>query len=113
MDEPTQSPDARARAKKPKEPVKERAEEITQEQGVTNMAEPNQSFDARRMAREQESRIAAASAVGLNATKPLFQYHTSMLRLWADNVELMVRNYESGVEAFTTAIEQQIQQRAA
>jgi hypothetical protein len=71
------------------------------------MADANQSFDARRVAREQESRIAAAAAVGLNAAKPLFQYQTSILRLWADNFEMVARNYENGVEAFTNAIEQQ------
>jgi hypothetical protein len=71
------------------------------------MAETNQSLDARRMARDQESRIAAAAAVGLNAAKPLFQYQTSILRLWADNFEMVARNYENGVEAFTNAIEQQ------
>jgi hypothetical protein len=71
------------------------------------MADANQSMDARRIAREQESRIAAAAAVGLNAAKPLFQYQTSMLRLMADNFELLARNYERGVEAFTGAVEQQ------
>jgi hypothetical protein len=30
------------------------------------MAEANQSFDARRMAREQESRMAATASMGLN-----------------------------------------------
>ncbi len=66
-----------------------------------------QSFDARRLARDQEGRLAAAAAVGLNATKPLFQYQTSMLRLWADNCELIARNYERGLEALSTAVEQQ------
>jgi hypothetical protein len=59
------------------------------------------------MARDQESRIAAAASVGLNAAKPLFQYQTSMLRLLADNFELIARNYEHGMEAFTNAVEQQ------
>ena len=71
------------------------------------MADANQSLDARRMARDQESRIAAAASVGLNAAKPLFQYQTSMLRLLADNFELIARNYEHGIEAFTNAVEQQ------
>ena len=62
---------------------------------------------ARRIARDQESRIAAAAAVGLNAARPLFQYQTSMLRLMADNFELIARNYEQGIEAFSNAIEQQ------
>jgi len=66
----------------------------------------NQSLDARRIARDQESRLAAAAVVGLNATKPLLEYQTSMLRLWADNCELIARNYEKSLEAFTAAIEQ-------
>jgi hypothetical protein len=72
----------------------------------SNMTDPNQSLDARRIARDQESRLAAAAVVGLNATKPLLQYQTSMLRLWADNCELIARNYEKSLEAFTAAIEQ-------
>jgi hypothetical protein len=75
------------------------------QKGVNSMA--NQSLDARRIAREQESRIAAAASVGLNAAKPMFQFQTSVLRLWADNFEMLARNCEHGVEAFTTAIEQQ------
>ncbi len=67
----------------------------------------DQSMDARRIARDQESRIAAAAAVGLNAARPLFDYQTSMLRLMADNFELIARNYEQGIEAFSNAIEQQ------
>ena len=70
----------------------------------------DQSLDARRIARDQESRIAAAAAVGLNAAKPLFQYQTSMMRLMADNFELMARNYERGIEAFATAVEEQHEQ---
>jgi hypothetical protein len=31
----------------------------------------------------------------------------SILRLWADNFELAARNYEKGLEAFSTVIEQQ------
>ena len=58
-----------------------------------------ESLDARR--------IAAAASVGFNAAKPLFQYQTAILRLWADNFEMLARHYENGVEAFTTAIEQQ------
>jgi hypothetical protein len=67
----------------------------------------DQSMDARRIAREQESRITAAAAVGFNAAKPLFQYQTSILRLVADNFELLARNYERGVEALGTAVEEQ------
>lgn len=72
----------------------------------------DQSLDPRRIAREQENRISAATAIGLHAVKPLFQYQTSMLRLWADNVEMIVRNYEQGVERLSSAIEEQSQRAA-
>ena len=51
----------------------------------------NQNLDARRIARDQEGRIAAAAVVGLHAAKPLFQYQASILRLWADNFEMVAR----------------------
>src|SRR5262249_5869275 len=52
----------------------------------TEMAD--QGLDARRIAREQESRIASASAYCMNAAKPMIQCQASMLRLWADNMEM-------------------------
>lgn len=72
----------------------------------------DQTLDARRIAREQENRIAAVSAVGLNAVKPLMQYQVSVLRLWADNVEMFVRNYEKGLETFSAVVEEQWQRAA-
>jgi hypothetical protein len=54
------------------------------------MAEPNQrpeasqSFDAGRMAREQERRMAASASIGLNVAQPFIEFQTSMLRLLAD-----------------------------
>jgi hypothetical protein len=71
------------------------------------MTDANQSLDMRRIARDQESRIAATASMGLNAAKPFVQFQTSILRLWADNFELAARNYEKGLEAFSTVIEQQ------
>jgi hypothetical protein len=66
-----------------------------------------QSMDARRMAQDQQSRIAAALVLGMNAGRPFFQYQPSMLRLMADYFELMARNYERGIEVFTGAVGQQ------
>ena len=60
----------------------------------------DQSMDAPRMARDQESRIAAAAAVGLNAAKPLFQYQTSILRLWAHNFEMVARTMSRASKHF-------------
>ena len=58
------------------------------------MAEANQSFDARRMAREQESRMAATASMGLNVAQPFVQFQTSMLRVFAENIEQAARSYE-------------------
>jgi hypothetical protein len=69
-----------------------------------------QSFDTRGMTRDQASRIASATAIGLNAVKPILQFQVSLLRLWADNIETSARNYETGLAA---EIEQQGQQRRA
>jgi hypothetical protein len=61
----------------------------------------------RHESKRPQRRIAAAASVDFNAAKPLFEYQTSMLRLLADNFELLARNYEKGLEAFSSAIEQQ------
>src|SRR5690242_10758582 len=76
----------------------------------TDMAD--QSLDMRRIAREQEDRIAAATAVGLNAVKPMIQFQASMVRLWADNIETFARNYERGLETFSSAVEEQAKRAA-
>jgi hypothetical protein len=70
-----------------------------------NMADA--SLEVRRIAREQESRIAASAAIGLNAAKPFVQFQTSMLRIWAENLELAARNYETGLDALGMTIEEQ------
>jgi hypothetical protein len=67
-----------------------------------------QTVDARRMARDQESRMAAAALVGLHAIK----YQASFLRMWADNAELFARNYERDLETFSSVVEEQ-RKRAA
>ena len=47
--------------------------------------------------------IATAPIVGLNATKSILEYQASVLKLWAENCDLMARNYEKGLEAFRFA----------
>jgi hypothetical protein len=67
-----------------------------------------QSFDTRRMTRDQERRVAAATAIGLNAVRPILQFQVALLRLWADNIEKFAQKEPSG------EIEQEEkQQRAA
>jgi hypothetical protein len=78
-----------------------------------------QSFDTPRMTRDQQRRVAAAIAIGLNALKPMVQFQVSLLRLWADNIEMLARNCEKELETFSfkaeqqEEVEQQGQQRAA
>ena len=67
-----------------------------------------QSFDTRRMVRDQERRVSAATAIGLNTVRTLLQFQVSLLRLWADNIEKFAQKEPSG------EIEQEEkQQRAA
>jgi hypothetical protein len=81
-----------------------------QEAEEPTMADPNQSLDSRRIAREQEARLAASSLIGLNAAKPFIQFHASMLRVISETCEIMANNYEKGLEAFGAAIEQRSRQ---
>ena len=67
----------------------------------------DKTSDANRFAREQQSRITAATAMGLDALKPIIQFQASMLRLWADNMERLAGHYEKGLEKTATAVEEQ------
>ena len=67
----------------------------------------DQSLDARRIAKEQEGRMAASASIGLNAVKPFVQFQTSMMRVLAENIEQAARNYERNFEAFSNTIAQQ------
>jgi hypothetical protein len=79
------------------------------------MAERN--FETPRMTRDQQRRIAAATAIGLNAVRPMMQFQVSLLRLWANNIEMLARNCEKELETSTFEAERQVaqqgQQRAA
>jgi hypothetical protein len=73
-------------------------------------------IDARGIGREQQQqrRITAATAMGLNVLKPIMHAQVSMLRMWADSIERFVGNYEKGVEeTATTVAEQSDKDRAA
>ena len=62
------------------------------------MSGGNESLDPRGMI--------IASFAGSNPMNVFLRYQASMFRLWADNCELMARNYEKGLEAFNSASEQ-------
>jgi hypothetical protein len=46
-----------------------------------------QTFETHRTARDQKRRVAASTAIGLNAVRPILQFQVSLLRLWADRIE--------------------------
>ena len=64
-------------------------------------ANPN-SFE-----RDPQRRITAATAIGMNALKPIMHFQVSMLRMWADSIERFAGNYEKGLEETATAVEEQ------
>lgn len=61
--------------------------------------------NADRFARDPERRVAAATAIGMNALKPMMQFQISMLRMWADSIERLAGNYEKRLEETATAAE--------
>ena len=67
----------------------------------------DKTFNANRFARDQQGRIAAATAIGMNALKPIRHLQVSMLRMWADSIERFAGNYEKGVEETATAVKEQ------
>lgn len=62
---------------------------------------------ANRIARDPQGRITAATAIGMNALKPIMHFQVSMLRMWADTLERFAGNYEKGLEETATAVEEQ------
>ena len=60
-----------------------------------------------RLARDTQRRTTAATAIGMNALKPIMHFQVSMLRMWADSIERFAGNYEKGFEETSTAVEEQ------
>lgn len=67
----------------------------------------DKSANSNRFALEPQRRIAAATAIGMNALKPIMHFQVSMLRMWADSIERFAGNYEKGLEETATAVEEQ------
>jgi hypothetical protein len=61
---------------------------------------------ANRFARDPQRRITAATAIGMNALKPIVHFQVSMLRMWADSIERFAGNYEKGLEETATTFEE-------
>jgi hypothetical protein len=68
--------------------------------------------NANRFARDPQRRVTAATAIGMNALKPVMHFQVSMLRMWADSIERFAGNYEKGLEETATIEEQSDKERA-
>jgi hypothetical protein len=64
-------------------------------------------FNANRFARDPQRGITAATAIGMNALKPIMHFQVSMLRMWADGIERFAGNYEKGLEETAAVVEEQ------
>ena len=67
----------------------------------------DQIHDANRFAHDQQRRINAATAIGLNALKPIMHLQVSILRMWADNIERFAGNYGTASEKTASTVEEQ------
>ena len=67
----------------------------------------DKTSNANRFTRDPQGRITAATAIGMNALKPIMHFQVSMLRMWADSIERFAGNYEKGVEETATTVEEQ------
>ena len=67
----------------------------------------DKSSNSDRLARDTQRRTTAATAIGMNALKPIMHFQVSMLRMWADSIERFAGNYEKGFEETATAVEEQ------
>ena len=67
----------------------------------------DKTSNANRFARDPQGPITAATAIGMNALKPVMHFQVSMLRMWADSIERFAGNYEMGLEETATAVEEQ------
>ncbi|WOH65488.1 hypothetical protein [Bradyrhizobium sp. BWA-3-5] len=71
------------------------------------------SANVNRAAHDAQSRI-MATAIGMDALRPIMHLQVSMLRLWADSIERLAGNYEKALdETATITDEKSGKQRAA
>ena len=74
----------------------------------------DRTSNADRFTRDPQRRITSATAIGINALKPIMHFQVSMLRMWADSIERFAGNYEKGLEETATSVgEQSDKERAA
>lgn len=69
--------------------------------------------NAERSARGPQTRIAAATAIGMSALEPIMHLQVSMLRMWANSLERFAGNYGRGLEETATTVEEQLDKERA
>ena len=69
--------------------------------------------NANHFARDPQRRVTAATAIGMNAFKPIMHFQVSMLRMWADSIERFADKYEKGLEETATTVEEQLDKERA
>ena len=69
------------------------------------MADKTSNTD--RFTRDPQRGITSATAIGINALKPIMHFQVSMLRIWADSIERFAGNYQKGLEETATIVEEQ------
>ncbi len=57
--------------------------------------------------------ISTAAAIGMNGLKPIMRFQVAMLRIWADSIERLARNYEKGLEEGAATVEEQLDKERA
>jgi hypothetical protein len=66
----------------------------------------DKKFEANPLAQEPRRRIAAATAIGMDALKPIIRFQVSMLRMWAESLERLAGNYEKGADETAAAVKE-------
>ncbi|MCW1994210.1 putative ATP-grasp superfamily ATP-dependent carboligase [Bradyrhizobium diazoefficiens] len=73
----------------------------------------DKTVTANHLASDPQRRIAAATAIGMNALMPMIHFQVSMLRMWADSIEKLAGNYEKKLEETATTVEEQLDKERA
>jgi len=73
----------------------------------------DKTSNANGFARDAQKSMAAATTTGMIALKPIMHVQVAMLRMWADSIERLARNYEKGVDETATTVEEQLDKERA
>ena len=73
----------------------------------------DKTANANRFAHDPQKRIAATTAIGMNALKPVMHFQVSMLRMWADSIERFAGSYQKELEETATTVEEQSDKKRA